>query len=71
MIAEFVDIIRSMLTYRMDRRPTFKDLFVRMLHLFAEEEVQQKDAVHMNLLCAMKFLQIAITVPFKKAGELS
>ena len=57
-IEEFVDIVRSMLTYRMDKRPNMKDLLPRMARLFKNEEKAQGEPVYRNLMCALKLLGI-------------
>ena len=57
-IEEFVGIIRSMLTYRMDTRPNMKDLLPRMTRLFKNNEKAQGEPVYHNLMCALKLLGI-------------
>ena len=56
-IEEFASIIRAMLTYRMDRRPLFKDLLFRMTLLFSKEEIAKADPVYTNLMNAIHLLE--------------
>ena len=46
-----------MLTYRMDRRPLFKDLLPRRTHLFSKEEIDKADPVYTNLMNAIRLLE--------------
>ena len=56
-IKEFASIIRTMLTYRMDRRQLFKDLLFRMTLLFSKEEIAKADPVYTNLMNAIHLLE--------------
>jgi hypothetical protein len=58
-IQEFLEIIRSMLAYRMDARPPMKGIIPRMTKLFNESEKAAGDPVYQNLLLAFKALGIA------------
>ena len=57
-IDELANIIRAMLTYRMDRRPLFKDLLIPMTLLFSKEEIAKADPVYMNLMSAIHLLEL-------------
>ena len=56
-IEEFTNIIRAMLTYRMDRRPLFKDLLFHMTLLFLKEEIAKADSVTINLMSVIHLLE--------------